>query len=169
MSVKFEVITIGIDECSSASSYLSSELSLEVKITYSFKPMSFAKKIDSNLGIRDRSVILIFGSLTMTFIGDSLLLYSIDSYTNIEQWLLGKVIEPITEGFCSLTINTPSDDDRYSFNYDPVYVFDETKRLLMIKLSEDNGTRFHQLTNNLIIGMNEENLTSLFIKNIDFV
>ena len=56
---------------------------------------------------------------------------------------------------------------RFSFDHDPVYIFDETKSLLLIKLSEDKGTRFHRLSNNLIIGMTEEKLSSLFIENFD--
>ena len=166
MTVKFEIKTINIDECSSVSNYMSSDLSLEVRLSYDVRPMSFVKQIDGRLGIRDKRILLIFGSLTLTFGGDNLLLESIDSYTNNKNWLFDEVTSPVTTDMAALTITTSSDDDRFSFDLDPVYVFDETKRLLLIKLSENNGTRFHRLTNDLIIGMTEEKLVSLFIENI---
>lgn len=167
MSVKFEIKTINVDECSSVSDYVSTDLSLEVRLSYNVRPMSFAKQIDGWLGIRDKRILLIFGSLTITFSGENLLLESIDSYTNNKKWLVDEVASPVTTDMAALTITTSSDDDRFSFDLDPVYVFDETKGLLLIKLSENKGTRFHRLTNNLIIGMTEEKLVSLFIENIN--
>ena len=141
MSIKFEIKMLDIDECSSVSSFVSSDLSLEVRLSYDLRPMSFAKQIDCGFGIRDKRILLIFGSLTLTFSGDNLLLDSIDSYTNNKKWLLGQIESPVAADTAAFSIKTSSEDDRFSFDYDPVYVFDETKNLLLIKLSEKKGTR----------------------------
>lgn len=166
MSAKIQFETRGSINCSSLATYLANDSSLEVKLNYNQTYGTLANQINRDHGIMDKVAMLIFGDLTITFRGDGLILQMLDSYTNNKKWMIRNVVVPASpiNALCSLSVS--SDEERIRGNFEPVYFFDDVKKLLMISLSEGESKVFYRVAPNLIIGMAGEKIASILVEDI---
>lgn len=151
---------------SSTATYYSNDFALDVRITYPHVKSLFSEEIDKKIGIKDETFQLIYGSLTITFAGRDLFISSIDGYTNREKWKLESVAVPTTSRLEICFVASLAAEDPCSSAQEPSYYFDGTKQMLKIKLTKSDSEVYYRLSDNLIVGMSRDSISSIFLLNM---
>ncbi len=115
--------------------------------------------------------LLIYDTLTITFNSLNKKFISLDAFTNKKNWVyVDKIKLPeicrvgllkILEGY--------ENTDRYSFRFIPIYEY-SNEGILKIKLTDDDSNSlFFQISNDLIVGIKNQIITSFIISKIYFI
>ena len=166
MSIKIKIDEIVASNSTVVSSYIAADSALEIKFDCDLSAISLGERLNKSIGIRDRTILLIFGGLTLTFSGEVLGLTQIDAYTNNSKWVNANIALPSKVSSAKCSIQASTDDDRISFDCEPGYIFDGNEHRLLIKLSEEDGAIFYRLADNLIVGIAGEKIASLIVENV---
>jgi hypothetical protein len=118
-----------------------------------------------------RKILLIYDTLTVVFDATSRKFISLDDYTNIDQWQKKDFIH-LPEIDCTGTLIIEDgfeDDDRYSYRIRPFYNY--SKDIINIILIDKDipFSKFCTISDNLIVGIFNNNITSCYVLNTTFI
>jgi hypothetical protein len=147
-------------------SYIQNDLTLECMVSYPLEKQKLVDEVNSKVGVSADSFLVTFDSLTICFGGTNLTLKSFDAYTNKDLWQNGDIEIPdkISIGKCFIDKN--GEDDRMSVNYTPTFIFDKRKSLLKIRTSQSNNEEYWHIADNLIIGVAQGQISSIYVKKL---
>lgn len=98
----------------------------------------------------------IFDSLVLKFTGECKRLTSFCAYTNSVKWSLGTIDTPDYVDLCNIIYTNGIQDDRISFDIAPIYMYDNEKKVLQIKLFESNKLIYYKVSTRLIVGVSQQ-------------
>lgn len=146
-------------------SYNVEDLALDIQINYLSDIRETSNKLVSD---KEKVFFLIAGDLTIGFKGENLLLKSIDSYTNFDLWKKEFIEIPSAFKRAKCSINGDFLDDRLSINDEVHYIFDNQKNLLKIKIGKLEDDCFYKIAEDLFIGTQNNEISSILVSNLDF-
>lgn len=143
------------------------------KCIYSDSDFTIEYKFDTKINTlnQNRVFMLIYDTLTISFDSKNKEFISFDAYTNVKNWNYKNEIK-LPKVYKSGLLKTQEgfeDTDRYSFKFTPIYEY-STVGFLKITLCDDQQlTFYYEISKDLIIGIKDYKLTSLFVSNIYFM
>lgn len=149
------------------SKYISDEYTLTYKTNY-YINHCFDSSVDSFLLIQDM--------LTIVFDLNSNNFISFDDYTNKDLWeiqenlmipnVYSKGVLKIKKGFKG----SIEDDNRCYFKEEIQYFYSKRNGILKIALTEDEENAiFYEISSNLIVGMHNKRIVSIYLNKINFI
>jgi hypothetical protein len=138
---------------------------------YNKEDFALEYKIHGGWGDTYRELLLFYDTFTFAFDATSRKFISLDDYTNIDQWQKKDSIH-LPEIDCTGTLiieNGFEDDDRYSYRIRPLYKY--SKNIINIILIDKDipFSKFYAISDDLIVGIFDNNITSCYILNTTFI
>jgi len=165
--VKFQAVENEFTQFVSESIYSKTDYSLEVALQSRDNDIGLSHTIDKIIAIPQRSSFVFFDNLTLEFSSPYSMLKSLEAYINHEKWSLAPLVIPHFENkkYSLMIIGNPA-EERISINKLATYHFDEKQSCLNIKLETGVNEQYYRLSDDLIVGLSDNNLSSFYILNL---
>lgn len=154
--------------------YNSDEMIMECKFHVSSgeaQDHDLAETINQQFHLNEPSdLLLIAGTLTLTFSGSDHHLSGLDAYTNKKLWKVSKIREvPVVEGRGLLVADPTSfEADRLDLSLTPRFEQAGSQEWVRIVFREDETASHFKVANNLIAGLKEGAITDIYALKVDF-
>ncbi|WP_154017716.1 hypothetical protein [Criblamydia sequanensis] len=117
----------------------------------------------------DRSLLLIYDTLTISFDEHTRKFLSFDAYTNKNEWLIKEHLKiPLSYKTGTLVVKEGYENtDRYSFKSIPAYEYLKGSILKISFQKEDLDTEFYLVSKDLIVGIRNHLISSMILLNLE--
>ena len=149
----------------SKSDYIKTDFSLDVYINYKKDTKDYANLINNVLLIPSKTFVVSIDTLTLSFEGEALILKSLDAYTNQAHWKKAVIALPSDAKQAICKVTSDINEDRYKIDKKNSYYFDETNKILKIKIDNMKPDEYYQVATNLLFGVSKEFICEILITN----
>jgi hypothetical protein len=155
--------------------YRSTDMTLEYEApaptTESLRPPLMSEAINRGLGLDiPGDLLLIAGTLTLTFSGAEHRLVGLDAYTNRAHWSVrDSQTAPVVRRQGMLLAEPASpEDDRYVIHSIPRYEIASDEQWVRIVLNEESAESYYEVASALVIGLKGGAITDIYLFNVVF-